>query len=66
MVVAIYVLYNFIGKWNEVDVLFKEKKYEHLNYDDGELHEIEEEIHVTPYISNSDKEFAVNLQDNIA
>lgn len=50
IVVAVYVLYNFIRKWNRVAVLFKEKKYEHLNYEDGELHEIEEEIHATPYI----------------
>ena len=39
---------------------------ESLNYDDGELHGIDDETLGTPYASNLDKEFAANLRDNIA
>ncbi|KAJ8634370.1 hypothetical protein MRB53_027706 [Persea americana] len=39
---------------------------ETLNYDDGELHGIDDETPATPYASNLDKEFAANLRDNIA
>lgn len=40
--------------------------HESLNYEDGELNEIEEELHATTYVSNLEKEFATNSPDNIA
>ena len=49
-----------------MDELFRENMDESLNYDDGELHGIDDETLATPYASNLDKEFAANLRDNIA
>ncbi|XXG61907.1 hypothetical protein AAC387_Pa05g0395 [Persea americana] len=66
IVVATCVLHNFIRKWDGVDELFGENMDESLNYDDGELHGIDDEMLATPYASNLDKEFAADLRDNIA